>query len=68
MKVYQTDSTGVFIGIVEADESPLQPGVFLIPGGCVTVEPPAFENKIARWVEDKWILESIPKPKKKGKK
>lgn len=41
MKVYQTDENGFYVGEVEATESPLEPGVFLIPGGCVEDAPPA---------------------------
>lgn len=39
--VYQTDFNGVYVGPVEADESPLEPGVFLIPARCVQTAPPA---------------------------
>lgn len=61
MNVYQTNSEGVFVGVVEADESPLEPGVFLIPGGCKTVEPPSFSSgSRARWVDDAWLIEPIP--------
>lgn len=38
--VYQLDPDGKYIGAALADESPLEPGVFLIPAGCVTVQPP----------------------------
>lgn len=55
--VYQTDPLGLYIGPVEADESPLEPGVFLIPGGCVeTPPPPAPEFKIACWTGKRWQL------------
>jgi hypothetical protein len=37
--VYQTDHLGLYVGETEADESPLEPGEFLIPGGCVE-DPP----------------------------
>lgn len=63
MRVYQTREDGVFIGYVEADESPLEPGVFLIPRGCIIEEPPTFgEPNQARWDFDneEWIIEPIP--------
>lgn len=36
----QLDSDGYFVGVVIADESPLEPGVFLIPGGAIDLPPP----------------------------
>ncbi|WP_454565947.1 DUF4376 domain-containing protein [Pseudomonas sp. AIG] len=55
--VYQTDYLGIFIGAVRAEESPLEPGVYLIPGGCVEVAPPAVpEHKAAWWNGKAWQL------------
>lgn len=55
--VYQTDHLGLFIGMVEADESPLEPGVYLIPGGCVETPPPtAPEHQAAWWNGEAWQL------------
>lgn len=55
--VYQTDHLGIFIGSAEAAESPLEPGVYLIPGGCVEVPPPAIpEHKVAWWNGRAWQL------------
>lgn len=63
MIVYQTDQTGIFVGTTTADESPLQPGVFLIPAGCVTDPPPALAaNELARFVDGAWLVEPIPEP------
>lgn len=63
MIVYQTDHKGVFVGTAEADESPLQDGVFLIPGGCVVDPPPSFEEgQRARRVSGAWIVEATPEP------
>lgn len=59
--VFQTGDNGVFIGATEADESPLEPGVFLIPGGCVEVAPPAAnDNEIQRWTGGGWVVEPRP--------
>lgn len=59
--VYQTNSEGVFVDYVEADESPLEPGVFLIPAGCVVEEPPSFAfPQRARYADGAWIIEDTP--------
>lgn len=47
-KAYQTDAAGLLIGDTEADESPMEPGVYLLPAGA-TLTPPPLE-----WPEDKW--------------
>lgn len=55
--VYQTNYLGLYVGPVEADESPLEPGVFLLPAGCVEMPPPpAPEFKIACWISPDWHL------------
>ena len=48
MNVFQTDRAGHYVGNTVADESPLEPGVYLIPAGCVGVAPPSS------WPDDKW--------------
>lgn len=58
--VYQTDVDGVYVGQVAADESPLEPDVFLIPAGCIEVAPPSFgEGQRARWVGNQWVIETL---------
>ncbi|MEY3766920.1 MAG: hypothetical protein RLZ03_1880 [Pseudomonadota bacterium] len=60
--VSQLDADGYFVGVTVADESPLEPGVFLIPAGAVDAEPPAIpEGQRARW-NNGWALEAIPQP------
>lgn len=55
--VYQTDPRGLYIGPVEADPNPLEPGELLIPGGCVETPPPAVpEHKAAWWSGQAWQL------------
>lgn len=56
--VYQTDLDGYFIGPVEADPDPLNPGGHLIPAGCIgSVPPPLAANEAARWVSGAWAKE-----------
>jgi len=62
--VYQTDQTGAYLGETIAHESPLEPGVYLIPGGCVETAPPETkEGQIAVW-DGVWTLVDLPEPEK----
>lgn len=55
--VYQTDHNGLYLGPTEADPCPLEDGVWLIPGGCVEVAPPAIpDGKAAHWDGEHWHL------------
>lgn len=61
MLVYQTNSQGVYVGPVLADESPLEPGVWLVPGGCVEVEPPQIpDGQMAIWQAGAWAVVPLP--------
>jgi len=61
-QVCQLDKDGYFVGLTVADESPLEPNVFLFPAGSVDAEPPLLtENTRAKWV-GQWIVEEIPPP------
>lgn len=61
--VYQLNWEGIYIGPVKADPSPLEPGVWLIPGGCVEIAPPQIEpGKLARFTDGAWSLEDISEP------
>jgi hypothetical protein len=55
---YQHDADGFFVGVTEADESPLEPGVFLVPALCTLEPPPAeiAEGLCARWSGTDWEL------------
>ncbi|MHB1430383.1 MAG: hypothetical protein ACYCVW_17000 [Rhodocyclaceae bacterium] len=45
------------MGEFDADESPLEPGVFLIPGGGVALAPPAIgAEQAARWNGAAWEI------------
>ena len=60
--VSQLDADGYFVTPTIAYESPLEEGVFLIPGGAVDVEPPTVpQGQHARW-QDGWVFEVIPRP------
>lgn len=53
--VYQLDDQGHYVGPTLADESPLEPGVWLIPSGCITQAPPKeIEGKVRRWDGRRW--------------
>lgn len=45
---YQTDRAGLYQGETVADESPREPGVYLVPAGATLTPPPA------EWPDDKW--------------
>lgn len=64
--ISQLDAQGVFVQAVHADESPLEPGVYLVPGGAVDAPPPDVPHgQRARWVADglgggAFVLEALP--------
>jgi len=60
--VYQINYSGLFIGETFADESPLEPGIFHIPAGCVETAPPTGwpDDQWPRWNGFKWELIQRP--------
>lgn len=58
MIVYQYDPAGIYQGTTEADESPLEPGVWLMPARTTAVPPPADapEGRRPRWNGSRWDL------------
>lgn len=61
--VSQLDRDGYFVAAVIADESPREPGVYLLPAGAVDVEPPVVpEGKRARYTGGTFVLEDMPVP------
>lgn len=61
---YQYNHAGLFAGTTEADESPLEPGVFLLPARCTFTPPPADvpDDKWPRWNAHAWELVNRPAP------
>lgn len=60
--VAQLNSDGYFVGYTEADESPLEPGVYLLPARTVDVPVPALQDGYAlRW-DNGWVFEVLPTP------
>jgi hypothetical protein len=59
--VFQLDDEGFLIGETVADESPLDEGVFLLPAGCVEIDPlPAVEGKRQQFVNGMFQYIDIP--------
>jgi hypothetical protein len=55
--------TGIFYSKGVADESPLEPGVFLIPAYATTVAPPEVtEPEVAVFRDAEWSVELLPPP------
>lgn len=63
MIVYQYSTAGLYQGETEADESPLEPGIWLMPARTTTVAPPAEipEGRWPRWSGVAWELVNKPK-------
>lgn len=63
-KVYQLDRSGMYVGDTLADESPMEPGAYLIPARCVEPAPPTEwpSDKWPRWNGSEWTLTSKPVP------
>lgn len=63
--VYQYDLAGRYIGTSMADESPLEPDVFLLPARTTEIEPPAretwAEGTWPRWTGTEWALTGLNK-------
>lgn len=63
MKVYNYNDNGEFVGADDADKSPLEEGVFLIPAKATTIEPPTqVEGKKLIFVSGVWNLVDIAVP------
>jgi hypothetical protein len=62
MIVYQYDQAGILLHATQADESPLEPGKFLIPARCTATPPPTEipEGQVPRWNGAEWTLVRMP--------
>lgn len=59
--VCQLDENGYFINQTEADESPLEKGVYLIPRLAIDFpKPDIIEGKRAKFKKNSWVYEDIP--------
>ena len=59
-------STGLYLGAVvltDADLSPLEPDVYLVPGNCVEIAPPTpGDGQYVFWNGSDWALGASPLP------
>jgi len=63
-QVSQLNKDGYFVGVTTADASPLEPDVYLIPGGCIDKPAPTIpEGQRAKWDDGQWKFEDIPPEK-----
>lgn len=64
MQIYHFDPvTGMFAGTSDADESPLEPGIFLLPAHATDQPPPDVEEgEFAAWRDGKWGVVIAPAP------
>ena len=62
MKIFHYEpQSGILLGSGVADESPLEPGVYLIPGCATTAKPPALKaGQRAVFSGEAWTVEPIP--------
>ncbi len=60
--VVQLDKDGFYVGTTIADESPLEPGVYLLPRDTIDEPiPEPMPGKRAKWVGE-WVYEEPPPP------
>lgn len=65
--VYQLDANNVYLNTTEAWESPMEPGVFLIPAGCIDTDIPLPElvdqDHYVYWKDGNWwVGQNSPDP------
>lgn len=59
--VFQYDAAGFYIGTAEADESPLEPGVWHMPKRTTDQAPPDMPaGRTARWNGVQWAVSNRP--------
>ncbi|MCD7096982.1 hypothetical protein [Stenotrophomonas sp. MMGLT7] len=61
--VYLIDAAGLLAGTLEAEESPMQPGTWLLPAGAIDTPPPADvpAGRVPRWNGAAWTLATAPR-------
>jgi hypothetical protein len=58
---YQFDAAGLLVGVTDADESPMEEGVFLLPAfATFTVPPPPVDGQWPRWNGTAWQMVNKP--------
>jgi hypothetical protein len=64
MKVLvQLADDGSYAGMTVADESPLEPGVYLFPRNAIEANPPEIpEGKRAIWDSGSWVYQDVAQP------
>lgn len=64
MKIFHYHpETGVYLGHGLADESPLEPGVWLIPAHATSTQPPeVIDGEQAVWTGETWDIQPTPEP------
>jgi hypothetical protein len=62
--VFQYDRSGLYVGTTDADESPLEEGVFHLPARTTEAAPPDSwpDDKWPRWNGSAWTLAAKPAP------
>jgi hypothetical protein len=56
-------TTGKYLGVDFAQESPLEAGVYLLPAGATFIEPPQItDGHELSWNGESWKLQMIPTP------
>lgn len=53
--------TGDYVGSIEINEDPLDPGNWLVPGSATLVEPPPYNDatQTCRWNGTEWVVAAI---------
>lgn len=61
--VYLVDTAGLLAGTAQADESPQQPGTWLLPAGAIETPPPIDvpPGRWPRWIGGSWVLATAPR-------
>lgn len=58
---YTDTAPHIYLGSSDARESPMEPGVWLLPAHATFVEPPAdLENMVRVWNGASWEYQDLP--------